>query len=330
MFTCSARSSTGSSPAGRRSRTGAAALKQILVDPPIPPSRLAPGTPPELERIALRALEKDAARRHPTAEAFAAEVEGFGRVAAPRRRGWVAAVAVASVLGGVVGGALARAPRARPREARGRGPRRQRRRLGDRLPGRPGPAGRTAAGDRGGEARRPGTERAALLDRALDRDLAAILRLDERAARDAFEILTKAALETLGDPGLSTENARAAKLRLFRARLLRPEEPIPGAFEPLKAAHVAWPETVPAGCINCRDYANAGAIFFLEDSIEELKGDAAVDHDGLMTLAIANAGHGRVLVLIGSAAEALGRLDEAEALYEIGSKVPGLADRWQG
>lgn len=44
---------------------------------PTPPSRLRPGVPRELDLIALRALEKDPARRYQTAEAFARDLDRF-------------------------------------------------------------------------------------------------------------------------------------------------------------------------------------------------------------------------------------------------------------
>ncbi|HYF00052.1 MAG TPA: tetratricopeptide repeat protein, partial [Planctomycetota bacterium] len=53
-------------------------LAQILVDvvhaEPVPPRRLAPAVPVELETIALKALEKDPARRYASAEDFAADL----------------------------------------------------------------------------------------------------------------------------------------------------------------------------------------------------------------------------------------------------------------
>ncbi|HEX6863781.1 MAG TPA: protein kinase, partial [Thermoanaerobaculia bacterium] len=52
-----------------------------------PPSRKAPGIPPELDALILRLLEKDPARRPPTAAALAAELD---RLAAARGSRWKA------------------------------------------------------------------------------------------------------------------------------------------------------------------------------------------------------------------------------------------------
>jgi serine/threonine-protein kinase len=46
---------------------------------PVPPSRLVPGLPPELEGVCLKCLEKDPARRYPTAEALLAALAGCCR-----------------------------------------------------------------------------------------------------------------------------------------------------------------------------------------------------------------------------------------------------------
>ncbi|EYF02083.1 serine/threonine protein kinase [Chondromyces apiculatus DSM 436] len=54
-------------------------LRAHLTEEPTPPSRFAPEIPPALDRIILRALEKDPERRFPGAAAFAAEL---ARVAA--------------------------------------------------------------------------------------------------------------------------------------------------------------------------------------------------------------------------------------------------------
>jgi tetratricopeptide (TPR) repeat protein len=325
--------------------TGAAALKQILVDPPVPPSRDAPGTPPELERIALKALEKDGGKRHPTAEAFAVEVEQFLRGSAPGRsaRGarTVTLVAAVVALAGIVG--LGRAVRGPAQPAvlapvtSGAGVAvapvdepslREAREL---------EANQNAglAALRFIEAARhaSGTEpRAALVDHALDLDLGAAIHLEERAASEAFEILTKAALETLHGPGASTEAVGGARQRLFRARLLRPDAAIPGGLEVLEAVGVAF----AAGAAGHRDwkgqYDHPGGVDVLEASVADAlmpREEAAVDHDALVALAIGNPGHGRLLILIGSTAEALGRPVEAEVLYEIGSRMPGLAAAWK-
>ena len=99
-------------------------IAQVLRDPPPHPSALAPGTPAALEAVTLRCLEKDPARRYPSAGALATDLDGFlagGRVVAgdapplaPRRRatlvagGVVAAVAMAIVA--LAGDALWPAP----------------------------------------------------------------------------------------------------------------------------------------------------------------------------------------------------------------------------
>ncbi len=55
-----------------------AATILAIVQQPIPrPSSLQPGYPPELERIVMRALERDRAVRYPTAEAVAQDLERF-------------------------------------------------------------------------------------------------------------------------------------------------------------------------------------------------------------------------------------------------------------
>ncbi len=59
-------------------------LQRVLDGEIPPPSRLLPGYPGELERIVLRALERDPARRYPTAEAMQADLERFiGRTGEP-------------------------------------------------------------------------------------------------------------------------------------------------------------------------------------------------------------------------------------------------------
>lgn len=50
-------------------------IHQVLNDPLTPPSRYRPEIPPDLERIILRALEKQKARRHETADVFADALE---------------------------------------------------------------------------------------------------------------------------------------------------------------------------------------------------------------------------------------------------------------
>jgi serine/threonine-protein kinase len=52
-----------------------AIVHRVVYEKPVPPSRLAPGIPPDVEHVLLRALAKDPALRHPTAEAFAGDLE---------------------------------------------------------------------------------------------------------------------------------------------------------------------------------------------------------------------------------------------------------------
>ena len=63
------------------------ALMNVLEREPVPPRRLRTNVPLPLERICLRCLEKDPARRYPTAAAVAADLEAWlrgDRVAPPR------------------------------------------------------------------------------------------------------------------------------------------------------------------------------------------------------------------------------------------------------
>jgi serine/threonine protein kinase len=52
-------------------------LLQVAADPPVPPSRLRAGIPPDLEAVCLRCLEKDSRRRPGSAAALAEELERF-------------------------------------------------------------------------------------------------------------------------------------------------------------------------------------------------------------------------------------------------------------
>ncbi|MDP9401270.1 MAG: PASTA domain-containing protein [Actinomycetota bacterium] len=97
------------------------ALKHVS-EPPVPPSRLNPAVPPELDAVVLRALAKDPAARFADADAFIAALEGVragGPVSAgvveevveappvdePRRR-WPWLVLAALALAGLVAAAL--------------------------------------------------------------------------------------------------------------------------------------------------------------------------------------------------------------------------------
>ncbi len=50
-------------------------LRQVLDDPLLPPSKIRPEIPPALEQVLLRALDKDQARRFPSAGDFAKALE---------------------------------------------------------------------------------------------------------------------------------------------------------------------------------------------------------------------------------------------------------------
>ncbi len=101
-------------------------MRQLLTDEPVPPSRLIPKLPPDLETICLKCLEKPPGRRYASAAALAEDLESFleGRVirARPvgpvgRLRRWcrrnpvvaglAAAVLVSLVAGTVVAGYFA-------------------------------------------------------------------------------------------------------------------------------------------------------------------------------------------------------------------------------
>jgi WD40 repeat protein len=52
-------------------------LEQVKMDEPVPPSRLVPAVPRDAETIVLKCLQKDAARRYPSAEALAEDLRRF-------------------------------------------------------------------------------------------------------------------------------------------------------------------------------------------------------------------------------------------------------------
>jgi serine/threonine-protein kinase len=60
-----------------RAATPLALLRSIAEDEPVPPSRLAPEVPRDLQTIILKALEKDPARRYDSARAFGEELRRF-------------------------------------------------------------------------------------------------------------------------------------------------------------------------------------------------------------------------------------------------------------
>jgi HEAT repeat protein len=76
-------------------------LRRVLVEDPVPLRKVNPDVPAALEAVAARAMEKDPARRHPSALALAEDLGRFleGK-AAPPRRSWK------PLLGGIAAAAL--------------------------------------------------------------------------------------------------------------------------------------------------------------------------------------------------------------------------------
>jgi len=83
-------------------------LRLILMEEPIPPRKLNPAVPPELEAICLKCLRKDPEQRYPTARELAQELQAFLTLLAetkPKSRwslvlvGAVAGIAALAVLG---------------------------------------------------------------------------------------------------------------------------------------------------------------------------------------------------------------------------------------
>ncbi len=80
-------------------------LRQAVLAEPAPPRRINPAASPELEAICLRALQKEPARRYPSAAAFAEDLARFLRdqpVAARHPRPWAAIAAGVAALLAVV------------------------------------------------------------------------------------------------------------------------------------------------------------------------------------------------------------------------------------
>src|SRR5208337_2857946 len=69
-----------------RAETSAKTLQQVLTEEPVPPSRLSPAVPRDLETICLKCLHKDPARRYTSAAALAEDLHRFEKGDAIRAR----------------------------------------------------------------------------------------------------------------------------------------------------------------------------------------------------------------------------------------------------
>jgi tetratricopeptide (TPR) repeat protein len=68
---------TGSTPIGGSSSSAVDALRQVIEGKPLPPGKLRPGVPPELEAIIMRCLEKEPARRFSDAASLGRALDAF-------------------------------------------------------------------------------------------------------------------------------------------------------------------------------------------------------------------------------------------------------------
>ncbi len=98
-----------------RAETATETLLQVLHDEPVPPSRLRPGCPRDLETVCLKCLRKEPGRRYASAEALAEDLERFldGKpvvarrvTAAERAFKWARRRPAAAALIGLVGALL--------------------------------------------------------------------------------------------------------------------------------------------------------------------------------------------------------------------------------